>query len=96
MLDLRGTPLVYDAAKQELVCKDVRAPLRPQNGRVRLRVLLDRGSIEVFGNDGRVAMSVARFPEHGIDRSALSSREARPIERSLAGRSTSSLGVGSR
>ncbi len=62
-LNLRGTQLLYDALRKELVCRDVRAPLSPRDGRVRLQVLLDRGSIEVFGNDGRVAMSVAAIPE---------------------------------
>jgi fructan beta-fructosidase len=62
-LDLRGVPLVYDSAKQELSCKQVKAPLKPVDGRVRLHVFLDRGSIEAFGNDGRVAMSVASIPD---------------------------------
>lgn len=61
-LDLRGTSLVYDVLRQELVCKDMRAPLSPREGRVRLHVFLDRGSIEVFGNDGRVALSIAAVP----------------------------------
>ena len=60
---LRGVPLEYDAAKQELSCKGVKAPLKPIKGRVRLHVYLDRGSIEAFGNDGRVAMSVASIPD---------------------------------
>ncbi|MGC8639818.1 MAG: glycoside hydrolase family 32 protein [Isosphaeraceae bacterium] len=65
VLDLRGTRLVYDCVKQELVCKNVRAPLRPfPGGVVWLHVLLDRGSIEVFGNLGRVAMSVAAIANH--------------------------------
>jgi fructan beta-fructosidase len=54
---LRGVPVVYDAIKQTLTCKQHTAPLQPRDGKVRLRLLLDRGSIEVFGNDGRVAMS---------------------------------------
>jgi fructan beta-fructosidase len=61
-LDLRGTPLVYDRSKHELICKNVRTPLRPEEGRIRLQVFLDRGSIEVFGNHGRVAMSIASIP----------------------------------
>jgi fructan beta-fructosidase len=51
-------PVLYDAKKQALVCKGVTAPLKPVDGKVALRVLVDRGSIEVFGNDGAVAMSV--------------------------------------
>lgn len=61
-LDLRGTPLVYDCVKRELVCKNVRAPLRPWNGMVQFHVFVDRGSIEVFANQGRVAMSIASIP----------------------------------
>ena len=65
VLDLRGTPLTYDPARRELVCKNVRAPLDPIEGRIRLQVFLDSGSIEVFGNDGRVAMSIASMPDDG-------------------------------
>jgi fructan beta-fructosidase len=63
--NLRGVPLVYDARKRELTCRGKVAPLDPIQGRIRLRVLLDRGSIEVFGNDGRVAMSVGVIPDDG-------------------------------
>jgi fructan beta-fructosidase len=73
-IDLRGTPLVYDAARQELVCKKVRAPLRPRDGRIQLQVFRDRGSIEVFGNEGRTAMSVASLHEKGQTGIGLSSR----------------------
>jgi len=36
--------------------------LKTENGRVRFQVYLDRGSIEVFGNHGRVAMSIGAIP----------------------------------
>jgi fructan beta-fructosidase len=62
-LDLRGTKLVYDAMKGTLTCKDVTAPLKADKGRLNLRILLDRGSVEVFGNQGEVAMSVAAIPD---------------------------------
>ncbi len=57
-LTVRGVQIIWDAKKQTLTCKGVTAPLKPEGGRVRLRVLVDRGSIEVFGNDGAVALSV--------------------------------------
>ena len=66
-LDLRGTTLVYDPVKQTLSCKDVTAKLADGvfevPGTRRLRVLVDRGSIEVFADGGRVAMSVAAVPD---------------------------------
>ena len=46
----------YDAKKQELSCKDSKAALKPVDGKIRLRLLVDRTSIDIFGNDGRLYM----------------------------------------
>jgi len=61
----RGVPVTYDVAKQTLTCNGVSAPLRPVDGRVRLRILVDRGSVEAFGQDGAVAVSAAAIPPEG-------------------------------
>ena len=53
---LRGVTIRYDAKKQELSCQDKKAPLKPIDGRVRLRLMVDRTSIDIFGNDGRLYM----------------------------------------
>lgn len=37
--------------------------LYPENNRVRLRIFVDEGSVEAFGNDGRVVFSNVIFPE---------------------------------
>jgi sucrose-6-phosphate hydrolase SacC (GH32 family) len=55
---IRGVPIRYDATKRQLVCKNVVAPLEPVEGRINLEILVDRGSVEIFGNRGRVALSV--------------------------------------
>ncbi len=55
---LRGVSVVYDARKCEVSCQGKTAPLRPHRGRVSLRLLVDRGSIEIFGNEGQIALSV--------------------------------------
>ena len=56
---IRGVPVVYDAAKQELVCKDRRNRLSPVDGKIRLQILADRTSLEIFGNDGLLYMPMA-------------------------------------
>ena len=56
---VRGVPVVYDAAKQELICRDRRNPLPPLNGKVRLQLLVDHTSLEIFGNDGLLYMPMA-------------------------------------
>jgi len=55
-LVIRDTPIVYNAAKQQLTCLDKSAPLAPVDGKIRLEVLVDRMSIEIFANNGRIYM----------------------------------------
>ncbi len=53
---LRGITVSYDAKKQELSCNDTKAALKPVDGKIRLRLMVDRTSIDIFGNDGRLYM----------------------------------------
>jgi fructan beta-fructosidase len=60
--NIRGFAVAYDAKKQELRCGDKRAALKLTDGKVRLRLLVDRMSVDVFGNDGRVYMPMQFHP----------------------------------
>jgi sucrose-6-phosphate hydrolase SacC (GH32 family) len=55
---IRGEPVVYDVEKKEISCKGKSTELKTVNGKIRLEILVDRTSIEVFGNDGRVYMPI--------------------------------------
>ncbi|MFO1041597.1 MAG: DUF4980 domain-containing protein [Planctomycetaceae bacterium] len=57
-----GTPIVYDAKSQKLTCRQVSAVMKPINGRLSLRVIGDRGSLEIFANQGETAISVGHTP----------------------------------
>ena len=57
-LTVRGVPVVYDARKGEISCQGQTGGLQPSNGKIRLRLLVDRTSLELFGNDGWLYMSV--------------------------------------
>lgn len=50
--NLRGIPVTYDVRKQQLSCEGKSAPLIMLGGRIKLRMLVDRTSIDIFGNDG--------------------------------------------
>jgi fructan beta-fructosidase len=82
-LTVGGVPVTYDVKKQELSCAQKAAPLPPVDGRVRLRLLVDRGSVEVFGNDGRVAISAGVRPPEGERSPAAFSRGGGTRLRSL-------------
>ncbi len=82
-LVVRGTPIVYDVQKQELACRHVAAPLPLIDGKLRLRVLADRGSLEVFAQDGRAALSVAVIPPDDNRRIALTAEGGAAVANSL-------------
>lgn len=56
-LSVRGTPVEYDSSKGRVRCLDCTLPLAPIDGRVKIRILVDRISIEIFGNDGEATMT---------------------------------------
>lgn len=58
-LTLRGVPVTYDTARRELTVGDRKAPVRLKDGRLHLRLLADRASLELFAEDGVVYMPMA-------------------------------------
>lgn len=53
---IRGTPVTYDVKEAQLSCLKNKAPLKTKDGKIRLELLVDRMSVEIYGNDGRVYM----------------------------------------
>ena len=80
---IRGVPVIFDVVKNEISCKNVKAPLKPMDGKVRLRLLVDRGSIEIFGNGGQAALSVGVIPADDEHRLEVFSRGGATSLRSL-------------
>ena len=70
-IEVQGHSVEYDAAGQTLSCMGRTAPLRNIDGRVRLQLLIDRTSLEVFGNQGEVSMSFCFLPAAANHRLAL-------------------------
>jgi len=62
-LNVRGVAVTYDVAAGQLTCRDRSAALKPERGRIRLEVLVDRTSVEIFANGGRVYMPMGIIPK---------------------------------
>jgi fructan beta-fructosidase len=60
--EIRGVPVIYNAEKDTLSCKEKTAPCRPIDGKIKLRLLVDRTSIEIFINDGLYYMPMGSIP----------------------------------
>lgn len=61
--DLRGIKVVYNAKNHTLNCNGTMADCPPVNGKVHLRILLDRSSIETYVNNGRIYIPQVVFPD---------------------------------
>ena len=62
-VEIRGVEVAYDVQKQQLSCLDETAPLKTDNGRINLEVLVDRTTIEIFAGEGRVYMPTGAIPD---------------------------------
>jgi fructan beta-fructosidase len=60
---LRGAAITYDVAGRRLAALGRSAVLEPVGGKIQLRILLDRTSIEVFGNGGKVSATSCFLPK---------------------------------
>jgi sucrose-6-phosphate hydrolase SacC (GH32 family) len=65
---IRGVEVSYDAADGRLTCGGSSATIRPAHGILRLRALVDRTSVELFGNGGEVYMPTASIPRREDER----------------------------
>jgi len=50
--NLRGNPLVYKVSDKTLTCKDRTVRVEPVDRKIRLHILVDRTTIEIFPNEG--------------------------------------------
>jgi len=55
-LVIRDEPVVYDVAAKRLTCQGKSAALELKDGKITLEILVDRMSIEIYANGGRVYM----------------------------------------
>ncbi len=74
-VEVQGHRVEYDAGRQTLSCMGKNVALRIIDGRVRLQLLIDRTSLEIFGNDGEVSMSCCFLPAASNHRLALSATD---------------------
>ena len=60
---IKGKEIKYNSENQTISGDGVKTDLLPVDGKIRLRVLVDRLSIEIYANDGRIYMPVRAYPE---------------------------------
>ncbi|OFY00436.1 MAG: hypothetical protein A2X05_07715 [Bacteroidetes bacterium GWE2_41_25] len=61
--NIRGEKLEYSARDHLLTFRGNQAKLLPDGNKIRLRLIIDRSSVEVFANDGEVTFSNIFYPD---------------------------------
>ena len=64
---VHGQEIKINVANKKMTCLGKEAPVEFESGRLKLVILVDRTSIEIFANDGKVTMSSCYLPEKGKD-----------------------------
>ena len=80
---IRGTPVVYDVKKKLVIFLGKTTNLEPVDGKVKLQILVDRSSIEVIGNDGKMSMSSCFLPPSDNKNLALGAKDGTAQVKSL-------------
>jgi|GEM_PF-122058 len=77
---IRGAAISYDAAKQEIVVNNHRAPAPPVDGKQRLIVYVDRTALEVFASDGLSYIPMPFTPKPEDQSVAVTGGKVRSLE----------------
>jgi fructan beta-fructosidase len=77
-IQCRGEAITYSTEKHALICLSNEAPLDTPDGCLALRILVDRTSLEVFADDGKVVMTSCFLPDPRSTGLAMFSRGGNP------------------
>lgn len=86
-LMVRGEEITYRVKEQTLTALGRTAPLHTEQNRLRLRLLVDRASLEVYGNEGKVSLTSCFTPHPKDQELALFARGGEAKLRSVRIRS---------
>jgi sucrose-6-phosphate hydrolase SacC (GH32 family) len=54
-------PVTFNRVENLLSCGEEEAELKPEDGKIRLRILVDRVSVEIFANNGSLYMPISAY-----------------------------------
>ncbi|MDR1268784.1 MAG: glycoside hydrolase family 32 protein, partial [Planctomycetaceae bacterium] len=63
LIDVVGQQIEYHVAEQQIVLEKIHAPLALQKGKLKLRILVDRTSIELFAQNGEIQIARCFVPK---------------------------------
>ena len=76
-MTIRGRELTYDTTTHRLRYGDIDAPLPVMDGTLELRILVDRGSVEIFAEGGYVVLAESIRPGEGDEAISVFARDGK-------------------
>jgi fructan beta-fructosidase len=80
---VHGVTVKYSVDTGMLSCDKTKVALKPLDGKIRLRILVDRTTVEIFANGGQVYMPIRALPEANATGLALFEEGGKVLIRSL-------------
>jgi len=80
VINMFGTDLACDMDKNELRCKNVKMPLSLNGDKVDVRILVDRCSVEIFADGGKIYASAVAFSDYNLPTVTLNKNEKITID----------------
>ena len=65
VFQINGREIFFNAQQESLESGDMKSPLKSQDGKIHIRLLVDTGIVELFGNNGIIYMPLQAIPEGG-------------------------------
>ena len=96
LLELCGNTVIYDLMNRTLESHGSKASLVPRSGQVQIRVLVDRLSIETFGNQGEVSITNFAQQKPGIPSLVLRVPDGEAVLKTLTVHELQSIWTGGR
>ncbi|MBR5012081.1 MAG: GH32 C-terminal domain-containing protein, partial [Clostridia bacterium] len=66
VINMFGTDLACDMEKNEIRCKNVKMPLSISGDKVDMRIIVDRCSVEIFADGGKIFAAAAMFADYNL------------------------------
>ncbi len=63
VFDIRGEKAVYNVAIQELFFMNQKAQVSHQSNKIKLRLIIDRNSVEIYANQGEITFTRLFYPD---------------------------------
>jgi len=73
IFDIRGEKLSYHVSSHQMIFMDSQVAIIPKENKIKLRLIVDRNSVEIYSNEGEVSVARLFYPDQSNKKFVLTS-----------------------